>query len=857
MAITIGKPSPNQYHNYILCSEKTEFWKEYVQSISGRIFRVERVGFPGVVIVRSKTELNRSFLMRIMKSLSLGISRAVEEEKINWSGKVVINAEIEKEDKTCLKEPSFSVRHSMKSVEFIIKLTVDWLNSIAGDVENLRFYFYKKAGEAIRTKKNARGSSKKIKCSGSRNRVRNIRPKVLFFTNPFVKDVDKGDAFQINPGIHYLISSLSRKDVDLILLDNKFPLQDVTQKPPDFSRPLSPEEFITEPDKLEKVLESNPDLTLICLTVLERCFGQVYHLCEFLRKRSNALIAVGGVFPTLAPEHAFVHLHHVNFVVRGDGEEILPAIVGVASNVQKTGEFSEEDIEILSGFNGVISHAGNTVVSCGFDEINRIEDIDKSNLDFSFFEKKNVQNGISISTSRGCIYNCRFCSVMDKRVWRGKSASKVLEHFRNYNRRLEEIFGSCNSIPESARKVQIWDDDFFIDSRRAISILEGIKSLGFTITFIQGTVNSFFRRNGLKILDELNDELINSIPVEVFSREGGLKIGTENFCDEELKRIGKPYRYEKIRKLVLALYKRGIFQEHFMILCNRETTLENLMDNFEKIAELRWIAGEGFRVLEPSWLMNLFVTSLYRICQVKDRESAQPTGGCASIPGYLEFDYPFVLPEKPGRNEVFEVVRRFPKGMHFGCAGQPCDRFDGVWGPDDSDYLKIFHYVEKVLIKRLEEISSKTDFESIAEKIRIEEVLSNHFIPSKVVPSGLMRRIATGLNLPPIVSDEQIRFLSEYISSLFEGCLNNMKTSVEKARETDGYGVILKVEEYGTQVKFLVKRKIAGNPSAFSTKNLDFIFLSSNCSREDERRVARIIEKVKLVAESKDSIPLQ
>ncbi|MBW2263491.1 MAG: hypothetical protein JRG91_16130, partial [Deltaproteobacteria bacterium] len=353
---------------------------------------------------------------------------------------------------------------------------------------------------------------------------------------------------------------------------------------------------------------------------------------------------------------------------------------------------------------------------------------------------------------------------------------------------------------------------------------------------------------GRRITDKLDEELLDSIPLQFFTDVGGLKIGTESFCDRELGRLGKPYDFARIRKLALGLSRRGIRQDHYMILCNRRTTLDDLLENLEAITALRWSAGRGFSVLEPSWLINLFPTALYRACQVRGTELEQPTAGVLRQEGYDELDYPLVLPESPERPEVFDVVRRFPAGMHFGAAGSPDWTFDGIYDPDDVDYLRVFAFVRRALVERRDVSRDE------GEIFRIEEALASHLGGDRWLPSGLLTRVAPALDLDASVVDGASR-LTGYLETLLAGCKDELggHCRVESAAE----GALLEVTIDGTSVDFLVQRYAPGAACAFSTPNLAFIVRTPMDSEQERRLKGGIIEKVQKVVSRHDTHELE
>ncbi|MBW2525579.1 MAG: cobalamin-dependent protein [Deltaproteobacteria bacterium] len=672
--------------------------------------------------------------------------------------------------------------------------------------------------------------------------------KVLLFRNIFTKDVGGADALQINPGVHYLISSL-QGCAELVLLDAKLPLQDVCEQPPLPDDELAPEQFLTDPPELERALADHPDLNLVCLTLLERSFGQVRSLCRFIRGRSDAFIAVGGVFPTVTPEHAFAHLPEASFIVRGDGEPILPTIVeAVAGRTAATG-LDEPAWTKLRRLEGVLVRCGSRSLSCRSDQVNRVSDLDDLPLDFSFLDRQNVAGGLSISTSRGCVYCCHFCSVMDRHLWRGKSADAVVRDLEAYERRLVDLYGAAEAVPETARHLQIWDDDFFLEPERAAQLMGRMVERGFRASFIQGTVSSFFLKEGSRITRTLNEPLLDAIPDRLLVDRVGLKLGTESFCDPELKRLGKPYDVQRIRALVLALAARNVRQEHFRILCNRQTSLDDLLDNFETLTELRFAVGPDFFVLAPSWLINLFPTPLYQACQIRGTDLDQPTAGALRADRFPEFDYPFVVPERPERHEVFEVVRRFPAGMHFGAAGKPAWMFDGVHGPDDEAYLRIYDYLRRALEERLDELRAGPA--DPGERYRIEQTLATRLGAGRWVPDGALRRVAPRLDVPTS-EPRTVRALARYVEAVLQGAVagGDLEADVRVAADTDG--VIVDVEQGGATVRFLVQRLVPGVDAAFCTENLAFIARSSLGTEAERQRASAVIEAVRHGVSSHD-----
>ncbi len=130
--------------------------------------------------------------------------------------------------------------------------------------------------------------------------------RVLFFESLMNTDMPHNDR-EISQGVLHMASQMRAMGVDVVLANVKMAITGEDRSAP----------FL---DGLDAALQG-PPIGLICITLLEGYFDGVVRLIEAIRERGcRAHIAVGGVMPTLAPEHVMAHLPDVSFVCRGDGE---------------------------------------------------------------------------------------------------------------------------------------------------------------------------------------------------------------------------------------------------------------------------------------------------------------------------------------------------------------------------------------------------------------------------------------------------------------------------------------------------------------------------------------------------------
>jgi len=172
----------------------------------------------------------------------------------------------------------------------------------------------------------------------------------------------------------------------------------------------------------ERLRLSQPRLIgITAMTPTERRALEIAELCKSLLP--EAPVVLGGVAPSVKPEEALLS-SAVDFVVRGEGEEVMAALMASDLN-----DCPPE----MPGLCFCLPDGGVHVE----EKAVLIPDLDVLPLpDYtSFAAEAYVQyteelrgiRGISMLVSRGCPYPCSFCAVHQTmgRHWRGKSPSLV------------------------------------------------------------------------------------------------------------------------------------------------------------------------------------------------------------------------------------------------------------------------------------------------------------------------------------------------------------------------------------------------------------------------------------------------
>ncbi|MCX5700019.1 MAG: radical SAM protein [Candidatus Omnitrophica bacterium] len=216
-----------------------------------------------------------------------------------------------------------------------------------------------------------------------------------------------------------------------------------------------------EPD-LDKFIENN-QVDLVCLSV---CWDYQRDAAINIIARipSNIKVIVGGRYATTYVEELFAAIPSIDIIVRGDGEESIRDIALGLSLKEIPGISYRKDSII-------IHNKSRDLVSLD-DKIYPDRKLRRVNYRLLY---KNIDLGLGIdfiSTSRGCPYNCKFCSFTNnplgqKRSWSARSAHSVVEELKTID----------------AEFVFVVDDNFAVDMKRVEEICDLIIAEGIKKTF--------------------------------------------------------------------------------------------------------------------------------------------------------------------------------------------------------------------------------------------------------------------------------------------------------------------------------------------------------------------------------------
>ena len=549
-------------------------------------------------------------------------------------------------------------------------------------------------------------------------------PRALFFESLMNTDLPHNDG-ELSQGVLHMVAPLKGTATQVVLADVKMSI-------------TGSERPVQGLASLDEALGGEP-IGLVCITLLEGYFEGVQALIAALRDRGcQAHVAVGGVMPTLAPEHVAAHLAEVSFVCRGAGEVHVPALAAILGDGSVDQPFTDAQRRALLACDGLLAFdpAGG-LLAANPAAVVEVPDLDRVHLDLDHLQPRHVEGGIEIATSRGCVHKCTFCSILGRESFQARSAGSVFALLEGYRQRFQALFG--DRIPENAWRVHVCDDDFACDRARTLAFFRALPETPFRLSSVQVSIADICARRDGRLLAEPDHELLDAITPACFADAGRdlpardfvadfrsrgwsayLQLGVETFSDRELARLGKGYTRAHVRAIAEAMAQRQLHWDAYLILSNADTRAEELIDVLEEVSRLKLRYPVWFHVRFPvvPRLVSYFTAASHRRHQRQGRPQVMALRGHAQVPGHPELDYPFVahdLPQDPWVDAALPVEDGptffTDEGRYTGSLEALRDR----WLPRLAHLEGSARLRGEALVRRLDDAPRRLAFEALRE----------------------------------------------------------------------------------------------------------------------------------------------
>ena len=321
-----------------------------------------------------------------------------------------------------------------------------------------------------------------------------------------------------------------------------------------------------------------PETDLICFSV------NWNRDTEFLREEirsvgSDISVVLGGRYATEDPELWLSEFPNVTMVIRGDGEEAMEDICRGLPLEAITGLSFRRD--------GRIIHNANRTPGPVRDNLYPNRHRRRYSYEINF---EGVATGLTIDTlssSRGCPYNCTFCSFSrnpwgEKRPWSARSPESVVEE-------LAQI---------EAPIVGFTDDLFTLKMDRVERICDLILARNIRKKFL---INA-------RLEIAKHTEVLRKMEQAGFVL---LMLGIESTCDRTLRSMGKGFDTQQIREYCSVLRNSSMVLHGYFILGNIGESIEEMLQisTFAHELGLDTIAISMLRVSPHSGLEELVASN--------------------------------------------------------------------------------------------------------------------------------------------------------------------------------------------------------------------------------------------------------
>ena len=263
---------------------------------------------------------------------------------------------------------------------------------------------------------------------------------------------------------------------------------------------------------------------------------------------------IGGPHPTAVPESVFSDFNNLDFAIRGEGEISFPLfMMYILSNDRKS----------LVNVPGLIYRSGDRTV---VNEQSTIKDLDFWDIPswdsmdprrYSEQVQGAFYKGLPVApiiTSRGCPYECTFCSnkILMGRVLRFRDIEKVVSEIQL----LSTTYG--------VKEIQILDDNFSMNKKRVLRFCEEIKKRRIEIHIAFP--------NGLR-LDSLDKEILLALKdIGAYLITVGIESGSQRVLDH----MKKALKLDMIKEKVKLIKNIGLKVNAFFIVGYPAETKEDI-----------------------------------------------------------------------------------------------------------------------------------------------------------------------------------------------------------------------------------------------------------------------------------------
>ena len=314
----------------------------------------------------------------------------------------------------------------------------------------------------------------------------------------------------------------------------------------------------------EKIISQEDQILFIGISSYMSNTAPTVKLIAMLKEHNpNIKIACGGFGPTFYPSDYL--RAGSDYIMRGEGEKTICELAKCIEENQIP--YNVKNVGFIDNNNQVILND----MECLNEDLDSLPFPSRDTMDVVL----NKKSSVNMVTSRGCSGNCEFCSVIsffrlsDGKVWRTRSIKNIVDEI--------EMLAK-----QGVKYIKMVDDSF----------VDGIRDEKWCKDF----ADEIEKRNiKVKLRGQIRADKVTDSILYDLKRAGffSFACGIENGSQTALSRMNKKATLEDNKRALDLFKKHGYIVQMGYILFDKETTYEELVENYNFMVEYDFAITKG------------------------------------------------------------------------------------------------------------------------------------------------------------------------------------------------------------------------------------------------------------------------
>lgn len=347
-----------------------------------------------------------------------------------------------------------------------------------------------------------------------------------------------------NLGIEYLKSSLVQAGYEVEIIDawlNELEVEEV----------------------YERIISQKEKLLFVGISSYMSNTAPTIKLISMLKKYDkNIKVVCGGFGPTFYPEEYLKS--GSDYIIRGEGENAICKLANFIDSSET--ECNVKNVGYIKDSSLILND-----MECLNDNLDNLPFPSRDTMN-TVLEKK---SSVNMVTARGCSGNCEFCSVIsffrlsNGKVWRTRSINNIVDEIEELSKRGVKYIKMVDDSFVDGNRDEKWCKDFADEiERRNLKVK------------LRGQIRA----------DKVTDSILYDLKRAGFF---SFACGIENGAQSALSRMNKKATVEDNKKTLELFRKHGYIVQMGYILFDKETTYQELVENYQFMLDYDFAVTKG------------------------------------------------------------------------------------------------------------------------------------------------------------------------------------------------------------------------------------------------------------------------